>query len=81
MRKVNVDDLVGARAAWVSLSPQGRKSKLEAEQRAKAERDTKARMEAEQRAKAEQERKARLEAEQRAKALEECKIKSRGREI
>ena len=32
MRKVNVDDLVGARAAWVTLSPQGRKVKLAAEQ-------------------------------------------------
>ncbi len=76
MRKVNVDELVGARAAWVTLSPQGRKSKLEAEQRAKAERDRKARMEAEQRAKAEQDRKARMEAEQRAKALEESRSRA-----
>jgi hypothetical protein len=37
MRKDNVNDLVGARAAWASLSPQGRKAKLIAEQRAKAE--------------------------------------------
>lgn len=63
MRKVNVDDLVGARAAWVTLSPQGRKVKLAAEQRAKAEQDRKARMEAEQRAKALEESRARAEAE------------------
>jgi hypothetical protein len=63
MRKVNVDDLVSARVAWATLSPQGRKAKLAAEQRAKAEQDRKARMEAEQRAKALEESRARAEAE------------------
>ncbi|MDA8408122.1 MAG: hypothetical protein M0T73_14855 [Deltaproteobacteria bacterium] len=63
MRKVNVDDLVGARAAWATLSPQGRKVKLAAEQRARAEQERKTRMEAEQRAKALEDSRARAEAE------------------
>lgn len=63
MRKVNVDDLVGARAAWATLSPQGRKAKLAAEQRAKAEQEKKLRMEAEQRVKALEESRAKAEAE------------------
>jgi len=36
MKKINVDDLAGARMMWASLSPQGRKAKLMAQQRAKA---------------------------------------------
>jgi hypothetical protein len=67
MRKVNVNDLVGARAAWVSLSPEGRKSKLAAEQRTKADQERKARFEAEQRAKALEEARSRAETE-RSKA-------------
>ncbi|MGC8658860.1 MAG: hypothetical protein ACP5U1_07275 [Desulfomonilaceae bacterium] len=64
IRKVNVDDLLGARAAWATLSPQGKKAKLAAEQRAKAEQDRRARLEAEQRAKAlEEMRAAKAEAE------------------
>lgn len=52
MRRVNVDDLAGARKAWNTLSPAGRKAKLVAEQRAKADAEMKARMLAEARAKA-----------------------------
>lgn len=67
MRKVNVDDLTGARAAWATVSPQGRKAKLMAEQRAKADQERKARMEAEHKAKALEEARSRAEAE-RSKA-------------
>ena len=63
MRKDNVNDLVGARAALASLSPQGRKARLMAEQRAKAEQERKLRMEAEQKGKALEEARARAEAE------------------
>ena len=70
MRKDNVNDLVGARAALASLSPQGRKAKLMAEQRAKAEQERKLRMEAEQKGKALEEARARTEAE-RSKAQEQ----------
>ena len=70
MRKDNVNDLVGARAVLASLSPQGRKAKLIAEQQAKAEQERKLRMEAEQKGKALEEARARAEAE-RSKAQEQ----------
>ena len=70
MRKDNVNDLVGARAALASLSPQGRKARLMAEQRAKAEQERKLRMEAEQKGKALEEARARADAE-RSKAQEQ----------
>jgi hypothetical protein len=70
MRKANVDDLVGARGAWATLSPQGRKAKMVAEQKAKAEQEKKARMEAELRAKALEEMRQKTEAE-KSKALQE----------
>ena len=70
MRKDNVNDLVGARAAWAGLSPQGRKAKLMAEQRAKAEQEKKLRLEAEQKGKALEEARARADAE-RSKAQEQ----------
>ncbi|MEI7450667.1 MAG: hypothetical protein WCJ75_13700, partial [Desulfomonile sp.] len=68
MKKANNDDLKGARVAWASLSPQGRKAKLMAEQRAKDDQERKVRMEAEQRAKALEEEKARRAEAERAKA-------------
>jgi len=49
MRKVNVDDLAGARAVWAGI-PIGAKARLMAEQRA-AEQEKKLRLEAEQKAK------------------------------
>jgi colicin import membrane protein len=70
MRKANVDDLVGARGAWATLSPQGRKAKMVAEQKAKAEQEKKARMEAELRAKALEEMRQKTESE-KSKALQE----------
>jgi hypothetical protein len=70
IRKANADDLAGARAALANLSPQGRKARLMAEQRAKAEQELKLRMEAEQKGKALEEARARAEAE-RSKAQEQ----------
>lgn len=52
MRRVNADDLAGARKAFSTLSPGGRKAKMMAEQKAKAEAELKAKMMAEARAKA-----------------------------
>ncbi len=77
MRKVNVDDLTGARKTWAGLSPQGRKAKLMAEQRAKAEQENKARMEAEQKAKALEEARARAEVERSRQQHESAAYKKK----
>lgn len=52
MRRVNVDDLAGARKAWNTLSPAGRKAKMLAEQKAKADAEMRVKLLAEARAKA-----------------------------
>ena len=77
MRKVNVDDLTGARKVWAGLSPQGRKAKVMAEQRAKAEQDNKARMEAEQKGKALEEARARAEVERSKQQHESADYKKK----
>jgi colicin import membrane protein len=67
MREEVAGDLAGARLAWKGLSPEVKKSREEA--------DRKARMAAEQKARADAEFKAREEAERKAKATAELRAK------